>query len=177
MTQNLIELAEKIDPSSIYTSPRDHELYKQAKQLEFDHKTSNRFVLEELKLTAKSRRLYRNGILIKQLKTAASLEKYNYGKNLPFHPRMPLKVEINYYRKFKRDREYPTITPDIDNIGKLAIDALKGTIIEDDNAITTLIVNKRYSYPETHKESIEIIEVTISPDYQLMVDTIYRVID
>lgn len=174
MTQNLIELAKEIDIHNICTSPRKHEIYKKAEELKFNHETSNRLVLEEIKLTAKARRLYRNKTLVKLLRESANQEKWNLKKEYPFHPEMPLKIEISYYRKLRRDRKYPTVMPDIDNIGKLAIDALKGTIIEDDNAVTTLILNKRYIYPENHKQTSEVLEITISPDHQLMIDTIYR---
>lgn len=69
----------------------------------------------------------------------------------------PLKVSFTFYRpvqqslskaEFERRAvgdELPTVKPDLSNYLKATEDALNGVVWEDDRAITTEVIKKRYS--------------------------------
>lgn len=53
----------------------------------------------------------------------------------------------NYSEKKKQaliDGLYATKKPDVDNIGKIVLDALNGTAYDDDSQVSVLIVSKQY---------------------------------
>ena len=69
----------------------------------------------------------------------------------------PLKVSFTFYRPVQQSltkREFdkratgdelPTVKPDVSNYLKATEDALNGVVWEDDRAITTEVIKKRYS--------------------------------
>ena len=58
-------------------------------------------------------------------------------------------------RKFENEGKPATVKPDTDNIVKLYLDALNGFAYNDDNQITSLIVQKRYDWTDLVKVVIE----------------------
>ena len=57
-----------------------------------------------------------------------------------------------------RKRALPSVKPDIDKLTRALMDALTGTIFEDDAQVTDLVVAKRYGIPERAEVQVEIIE-------------------
>lgn len=62
----------------------------------------------------------------------------------------PIEVEIDFYiRKPKsvkgsKDREFPTVAPDCDNLMKAVFDAASGILWKDDAQLVTILCRKRY---------------------------------
>ena len=57
-----------------------------------------------------------------------------------------------------RKRLLPSVKPDIDKLTRALMDALTGTIFEDDAQVTDIVVAKRYGIPERAEIQVEIIE-------------------
>lgn len=55
-------------------------------------------------------------------------------------------------------RILPTVKPDGDKLVRAILDALTGTIFEDDAQVTDFVVAKRYGIPERAEIQVEIIE-------------------
>lgn len=59
-----------------------------------------------------------------------------------------------------KKRPLPTVKPDGDKLLRALLDALTGTVFEDDAQVTDLVVGKRYGVPERAEIQIEEIEET-----------------
>ncbi|HKN77114.1 MAG TPA: RusA family crossover junction endodeoxyribonuclease [Candidatus Acidoferrum sp.] len=57
-------------------------------------------------------------------------------------------------------RVLPSVKPDIDKLTRALMDALTGTIFEDDAQVTDIVVAKRYGIPERAEVQVEIVEDT-----------------
>ena len=57
-----------------------------------------------------------------------------------------------------KKRILPTVKPDTDKLVRAILDALTGTIFEDDAQVTDIVVAKRYGVPERAEIQVEIIE-------------------
>lgn len=60
-----------------------------------------------------------------------------------------------------RSRVLPSVKPDIDKLTRALMDALTGTIFEDDAQVTDIVVAKRYGIPERAEIQIEIVQTTV----------------
>ncbi|NFR85696.1 RusA family crossover junction endodeoxyribonuclease [Clostridium botulinum] len=72
----------------------------------------------------------------------------------------PIKVNITAYFKIRKSYtkkvkeairngdKYPTIKPDIDNIGKIILDGLNKVAFEDDSQVVRLVVSKKWTDQE-----------------------------
>lgn len=56
-----------------------------------------------------------------------------------------------------KSRMLPTVKPDADKLVRALLDALTGTIFEDDSQVTDIVVCKRYGLPERAEIEVSIV--------------------
>lgn len=102
-------------------------------------------------------------------KNIRKLYKAKYGNEVMFAEK-PIKVKIDAYFKIpvntskKKTKELEGTPydkkPDVDNIGKIVLDALNEVAFPDDNQVTTIEINKWYVKADSYEcVKIEIEEV------------------
>ena len=86
----------------------------------------------------------------KTAKAEAEIRRHLVDLLVRFDADVPLRLSLTFWlarpKSAPKDREYPVVKPDIDNLYKLLADSTQG-IIPDDAQITNVSMCKRYCLP------------------------------